>query len=328
MAARCNAWQTVYQLVTHGAGGGGEAARVRRMLFSPPAWERHLDGLLATHGSLITQADIDACPCGVQHLPFGGNPMPLSMSWMTEVYTRAGAGIAAGSPFASGMQLSGSMRAAGGFNNDNSARLAALSMSSDAAASSQGTECMSTCSFDFASSANPDDSMDDAIEAWLAARASEAVLLEPAEDTACAKAVSDLWEHAQAVAVADVRKAAAAARAVRVAAEEQAKAVADADSTGEQQPKEQAEEQQSPAASTAAAAAPPAAPPGLPPMPTEAAALLFSIAPWEVLGALRTECVAGSWLVAALRCRQQRLARLALYNAAVATGRQRLRARR
>lgn len=54
----------------------------------------------------------------------------------------------------------------------------------------------------------------------------------------------------------------------------------------------------------------------------------YCLAPSEVMAALQAAAVAGSWLVAAQRCRQQRLMRLQLFDEAMAAGRQRLQARR
>lgn len=54
----------------------------------------------------------------------------------------------------------------------------------------------------------------------------------------------------------------------------------------------------------------------------------FSVAPAEVVSALACASVPGSWLVAAQRCRQQRLIRLRLFADALAAGRRRLHARR
>jgi hypothetical protein len=64
----------VHVLCAYGGDVRGEAARVRGALYSPPAWEARLEGLLACHGEMLSAPGADSllCPCGQQHPAWSG----------------------------------------------------------------------------------------------------------------------------------------------------------------------------------------------------------------------------------------------------------------
>ncbi|KAG2483469.1 hypothetical protein HYH03_017652 [Edaphochlamys debaryana] len=65
LAAAGDCFTHVHVLCAYGADVEGEAARVRKDLFSPPDWEAHLDELISSNRNLLTTAGCEQlCVCG------------------------------------------------------------------------------------------------------------------------------------------------------------------------------------------------------------------------------------------------------------------------
>eukprot|EP00198_Chlamydomonas_reinhardtii_P004814 XP_001694150.1 predicted protein [Chlamydomonas reinhardtii] len=268
LAARGDCFTHVHCLVAHGADVSGEAGRVRAALYTPAAWERHLEAMLTSpHAAalLAQHAQQQAaaaggeeewgllCPCGQSHAAWPG-------LWPSEEPAR-GTGDGAGPEgLEEALEEEAGAGAGGGGGR---------------AGSREGGEGGNSCH-------NPTPSDD----AWYRHHRLEMEQLQDGAELAdCRKAVDDLWAFGCSAVTAELTAelAAAAAAAAAVAAQQ----------AQGQQPQ-------------------PAAPVPVPVLAPH------SPLPAAVLAALGD--VAGGWLAAAARCRQQRLLRADLYDKAVGAG--------